>query len=468
MTYEADVEVELRTARAALDELHAERRRLLDVLVDMPRLLTASDPQALVEGVAQACCTLAEARFALYVPTDQDVEPVLVGMTWSDFAERPDVGQAPLLSGPRLHGQPHLVGDVAAWARDDNLSRAYGTFADGRLVRSWLITPVLRSEVEAAAVAGVLYLGHPRPHVFNAEDQSVVAGIAQHLGVALSHAEVTAERERLVAALEATLLPPVLPRIAGVDMAARYRAVGPTDVGGDFYDVFRFGRDERDSWAVVVGDVAGSGAEAAAMTGIARYSLRAIVPDVAGLRGPNAMAGLRGPNAMAGLRGPNAVGGPADVLVRLNEALLRQNAVDRFLTAVLARIEPHAERVDVELASGGHPPALVLRDRDESVTVLDQATGTLLGTLSRVDVRDVSVTLAPGDALVLSTDGVVEARNPAGEQFGQDRLVALLATCAGRSAAGIARRIEVAAQAHSPQLSDDMAIVVVRATGRAG
>jgi serine phosphatase RsbU (regulator of sigma subunit) len=277
--------------------------------------------------------------------------------------------------------------------------------------------------------------------VFGAEDQSLVAGIAQHLGVALSHAAVTAERDRLVAALEATLLPPVLPRIAGVDVAARYQAMGATDVGGDFYDVFRFGRDERSSWAVVVGDVAGSGPEAAAMTGIARYSLRAIVADVAR---------------------------PSDVLVRLNEALLRQSAVDRFLTAVLARIEPQPDRIMVELASGGHPPALVLRDEDESVTVLDQASGTLLGMLPRVDVRDVTVTLAPGDALVLYTDGVVEARNRAGEQFGQDGLVALLSTCAGRSAAGIARRVEVAALAHSPQVSDDMAVVVVRATGRVG
>ena len=84
--------------------------------------------------------------------------------------------------------------------------------------------------------------------------------------------------------------------------------------------------------------------------------------------------------------------------------------------------------------------------------------------LPGTDFSDVAVTLRPGDALVLYTDGVVEARNPAGEQFGQDRLVALLSTCAGRSAAGIARRIELATLAHSPRMSDDMAIVVLRPT----
>jgi sigma-B regulation protein RsbU (phosphoserine phosphatase) len=158
------------------------------------------------------------------------------------------------------------------------------------------------------------------------------------------------------------------------------------------------------------------------------------------------------------------MGSPAEVLSRLNETLLRQAVDDRFLTAVLARLEPGAEWVGVELASGGHPPALVLRD-DESVTVLDASTGTLLGMLADTDLRTVPVTLRPGDALVLYTDGVIEARDAAGEQFGQDRLVALLATCAGRSAAGIARRVELAALAHSVDLADDMAVVVIRATG---
>ncbi|HJV09005.1 MAG TPA: PP2C family protein-serine/threonine phosphatase, partial [Acidimicrobiales bacterium] len=171
-------------------------------------------------------------------------------------------------------------------------------------------------------------------------------------------------------------------------------------------------------------------------TGVARYSIRAIAPDL-----------------------PS----PAAVLHRLNEILLRQTFDDRFLTAVLVCVTPRSDCVQVLAANGGHPPALVLHD-DESVTVLEEAPGMLLGMLPGSDFRDVAVTLGPGDALVLYTDGVVEARNDAGEQFGQDRLVALLSTCAGRSAAGIARRVELAALAHSPALSDDMAVVVLRAT----
>lgn len=430
MSQEAGEAEELRTAKAAIDELLDERRRLLDLVVRLPGLLAEQETAALVAGVAEACRELTGAHFALYVPADADAKPVLTGLAWSDFAEPPDIGNAPLLAGARLHGQPHSVDDVAAWARDDRLSRAYGTLADGRLVRSWVIAPVPDHE---GGLAGILYLGHPRPHAFDAESESLATGVSTHLGAAIAHAEVTAERDRVASALEATLLPPVLPRIPGVDLAARYRAAGLGDVGGDFYDAFPLGGER---WAVVLGDVSGSGPDAAALTGVARYSIRAIAPDVAS---------------------------PADVLLRLNDAIQRQAVEDRFLTAVLAHLRPRADRVDVELANGGHPPALVLHD-DESVTVLDAAPGMLLGMLAGRGFRDVALTLRPGDALVLYTDGVVEARDAAGEQFGQDRLVGLLATCAGRSAAGIARRIELATLAHSAQMADDMAIVVLRAT----
>jgi sigma-B regulation protein RsbU (phosphoserine phosphatase) len=278
-------------------------------------------------------------------------------------------------------------------------------------------------------------------HWHSLHDAAYLRLLAEMADVALvglqdANAAVAAERDRVASALEANLLPPVLPRIDGVDLAARYRAAGPSDVGGDFYDAFPLAGGR---WAVVVGDVAGSGPDAAAMTGVARYSIRAIAPSESR---------------------------PAAVLARLNEALLRQATDDRFLTAVLACIDPAGDQgLRIELASGGHPPPLVLGD-DETVTAVDTAGGTLLGTLPMTDLRDVAVALAPGDALVLYTDGVVEARDAEGRQFGQDGLAALLATCAGRSAAGIARRVELAVLAHSPNLADDMAIVVIRATGR--
>ena len=151
------------------------------------------------------------------------------------------------------------------------------------------------------------------------------------------------------------------------------------------------------------------------------------------------------------------------MLTRLNEALLRLGS-DRFLTAVYATLEPKGDGVvPVVLCSGGHPPCFVLRD-DETVEVLDRDTGMLLGVFPTVELSDYDVVLNPGDALVLVTDGVLEARDDDGNEFGFPRLEALLATCAGRSAEGIARRIERSVLDHRGQRADDdLAIVVLRA-----
>jgi serine phosphatase RsbU (regulator of sigma subunit) len=281
---------------------------------------------------------------------------------------------------------------------------------------------------------GVVYLGHHRPHAFDARHERLVAGLCSQLGGALEHCTLFAERSRVASALSESLLPPLLPLIPGLDSAARYRPSGRTNVvGGDFYDLFEIGPG---SFAVLLGDVSGVGPEAAALTGVARYTVRAVA---------------------------EAEGAPSAVLTRLNEALLRLGS-ERFLTAVYATLEPKADGVvPVVLCSGGHPPAFLLRD-DESVEVLDRANGMLLGVFPTVELTDDKVVLHPGDTLVLVTDGVLEARDADGTEFGFDRLEALLTTCSGRSAEGIARRIERSVLDHrGDRADDDLAIVVLRA-----
>jgi sigma-B regulation protein RsbU (phosphoserine phosphatase) len=103
----------------------------------------------------------------------------------------------------------------------------------------------------------------------------------------------------------------------------------------------------------------------------------------------------------------------------------------------------------------------LLRD-DGTVTLLEEPHGTLLGVFPDSGVVDVGVTLNPGDALILYTDGVIEARDKDGEMFGFDRLVALAATSSGRSAEGIARRVELAAVGHAAGTVDDIAVLVLR------
>ena len=204
-------------------------------------------------------------------------------------------------------------------------------------------------------------------------------------------------------------------------------------VGGDFYDLFEMA-DGR--FGLVLGDVSGVGPEAAALTGVARYTVRAVADPAEA---------------------------PCGVLARLNEALLRLGS-ERFLTAVYATLEPKGDVVPVVICSGGHPPGLILRD-DESVEVLDQATGMLLGVFPDPELSDQPVLLRAGDALVFVTDGVLEARDDQGVEYGVDRLAQLLSTCTGRSAAGIARRIERSVLDHrGERADDDLAVVVLRAS----
>ena len=369
-----------------------------------------------------------------------------VGLTRDDFAEIPAVGRAPVLAGALVSGQTLRIDDVAVWAQSEEAARSYGILADGRLVRSWLATPVRSRD---KGILGVVYLGHHRAHAFDARHERLVEGLCSQLGAALDHCMLFAERSRVASALSESLLPPLLPAIPGVDAAARYRPSGggPSGgghsgggvtrtnlVGGDFYDLFEMADGH---FGLVLGDVSGVGPEAAALTGVARYTVRAVAaPDEA----------------------------PCGVLARLNEALLRLGS-ERFLTAVYATFEPKDDVVSVVLCSGGHPPGLVLRD-DESVEVLDGDTGTLLGVFPDPVLTDQPVVLRAGDSLVFVTDGVLEARDDRGEEFGVDRLARLLSTCTGRSAAGIARRIERSVLDHrGDRADDDMAVVVLRASG---
>ena len=434
---EAAPEPPLEMTRRAVEQLQAERDRLERLLLRLPALLAELDPERLSLGVVDAARELTGARFGLFLAAGSERATVsFVGLTRQDFASPPAVGRAPVLASAMLTGESLRVDDVAVWAKGEEAVRSYGVFTDGRLVRSWLAAPV---RGRGDAVLGVVYLGHHRAHAFDARHERLVAGLCSQLGVAMEHCALFAERTRVASALSESLVPPLLPAIPGLDAAARYRPSGADTtgrgnlVGGDFYDLFEI-TDGR--FGLLLGDVSGVGPEAAALTGVARYTVRAVA---------------------------EAEDGPCAVLTRLNEALLRLGS-DRFLTAVYATLEPKADGVvPACLCSGGHPPAFVLRD-DESVEVLDSATGMLLGVFPDVELADDDVVLHPGDALVLVTDGVLEARDADGTEFGFERLEELLATCAGRSAEGIARRIERSVLDHrGDRADDDLAIVVLRA-----
>ena len=253
--------------------------------------------------------------------------------------------------------------------------------------------------------------------------------------------ELLAERERaeraardardLAETLQRTLLPPAMPTIDGIDVGGAYRPAGDgTVVGGDFYDVFEI-RDG--SWGIALGDVCGKGVSAAIITALARHTIRALAVRTAA---------------------------PSDVLRGLHDAITRSD-VDSFCTALYLTAEPVDGGVEVCLSAGGHHlPLRVVHDG--SVDEVGRA-GHLLGMLEPLQLHDESVTLAPGQALVLYTDGVIEARRD-GELYGEARLRQVIAEHGGRRAQELADAVAASAvRFQGDHTRDDIAVVVVRA-----
>jgi PAS domain S-box-containing protein len=252
---------------------------------------------------------------------------------------------------------------------------------------------------------------------------------------------VEAEQDTIALAdvLRRALLPSDLPRIDGVELASAYLyGGGEADVGGDFYDVFDLGRGG--GWSLAIGDVCGTGPEAASVTSLARHTIRAA--------------------AMQARR-------PSVVLTLLNEALRRQPTERPFCTVAYGNFHADDTGARVTLASGGHPLPLVLR-ADGTITEVGTP-GTLLGVFDAelLTLVDVDVRLEVGDTLVLFTDGVTEAQGPTG-MFGEERLAEVLAACAGLDAQGVVDAVIGALLRFSnSDRNDDIAVLAVRSTGRA-
>ena len=254
--------------------------------------------------------------------------------------------------------------------------------------------------------------------------------VAGRCGLALDNARLYAERSRIARTLQESLLPPLLPELPGLDVAARFRAAGSgIEVGGDFYDLFEIG-DE--GWAVAIGDVCGKGTGAAAITALARYTVRA-----------------------AAMRQQ----GPSQILTLLNEALLRQHTDRRFCTVLYGQIAMNGRGAWFEFSSGGHPLPLLLR-ADGSAELGEP--GTLLGIVSDPSLRDDRVLLQPGDALVLYTDGVTDAAAPE-HIWTPEALGAAVGSPAGLAADEIAERtLSAALDGTGSEPRDDIAILVLK------
>jgi sigma-B regulation protein RsbU (phosphoserine phosphatase) len=253
--------------------------------------------------------------------------------------------------------------------------------------------------------------------------------------------QAEADRTRLqqaLAVLQRSLLPDALPAVPGLEAAAYYHTASPDRLGGDFYDVFAV---DGKRWAFFLGDVCGKGPEAAAVTSLTRYTLRA--------------AALHDPDPVAALTTLNTV---------LRERYTGNDP--RYCTAIFGTLEPEPDsgRVTVRLASGGHPPALVLR-ADGGCDFLSTPGGLLVGVLPDARFTPVTTTLAPGDSLLLYTDGLTEARTgpDRASLYGEDALRAFAAGHAGAPPKALISALTDLLHSFGEGLDDDTALLALGA-----
>jgi serine phosphatase RsbU (regulator of sigma subunit) len=264
---------------------------------------------------------------------------------------------------------------------------------------------------------------------FTARDRALLDQLSSMASVAVSNARLYERQRNIARTLQRSLRPGALPHVPGLLAAVRFRPAGENiELGGDFYDLYR----ARDGgWAALIGDVQGKGPDAAAVTALARHTLRA---------------------AAAYEHSPSAV------LTLLHRALREQRTDDRFITVAYAHMQVAVEHVRLELACGGHPLPLVVH-RDGSVNPVGRL-GTLLGTDIDPLLADVTVELDMGDVLLLYTDGVTEVRRRRTEIFGTNELIELLHGCGGLTPDEVADRVENAVvTASGGKLRDDVAIL---------
>jgi hypothetical protein len=257
---------------------------------------------------------------------------------------------------------------------------------------------------------------------------------AAELASALDNARLYSGQLRASHALQRSLLPPQLPVIPGLDIAAGYQAAGEGDeVGGDFYDLFQIAPDR---WRFAIGDVCGKGMEAASVTGLTRHALRILAREGYDI------------SAVAG---------------RLNSIILDEGAEGQFLTLIHGEITAMPGLAAVSMVCAGHPPPLLLRPHAGiEVTARSQP---LIGVIADAKFRADTCRIRAGDVLLCVTDGITERRS--GDRLLDDGngLHELLRDCSGLNAGAAVARIQREVVEYAPEPpADDIALLVFRGT----
>ncbi|MFE9132134.1 SpoIIE family protein phosphatase [Streptomyces sp. NPDC007148] len=444
--------IALAVESARLGELERLRRGSLSFLVEASDLLAGTlDRDQTLALMAQMTIPTLATWCAVYTIADQASEPYLSYVLHED-EERID-GVKALLSkiappepiptpGARIWTAP---GEAAHQAALRTSMRSLG-LGEAPALSSGIGTTLATASavggetvvlplVARNRVIGMLTLGKPTDEHFRQEILELAEDLSRRAALALDNARLYSERTAISQSLQRSLLPPELPHVDGVEVEVIYRAAGEgNEVGGDFYDLFPI-RDG--AYGFAIGDVCGTGPEAAAVTGLARHALRLLARE--------------------------GFGGPA-VLERLNSAILDEGARSRFLTLLYGELWPQEDgSALLKVVCAGHPLPLRLR-QDGSVEPAAEPQP-LLGVMEDLDLYEQTVTLDPGDVLLCVTDGVTERREGT-RMLGDDGLADVLTTCTGLTAGAVAARIMRAVERFASDApSDDMAILAMRVPG---
>ncbi len=268
---------------------------------------------------------------------------------------------------------------------------------------------------------------------YDQDDLELIEDLAARSAMALDNARLYADRDRIAMVLQRGLRPDEPQPIPGLELSVVFEAAGEgVELGGDFYDVIPVG----DTHYVLVGDVAGHGAEVAAYTAQIRHTVRALA-----------------------LFGTD----PADIVERVNTVLLETDTGERFATLQLARIETRESgAIDVELASAAHPPAVLVRREGATETL---SGGAIVGVWQRVDVAVHRFTVEPSETLLLYTDGWLEA-GPVDAHRTPEELAGELAAIADDDLDTVLERLRADAVARGgTELRDDLVLLGLRPTG---
>jgi serine phosphatase RsbU (regulator of sigma subunit)/putative methionine-R-sulfoxide reductase with GAF domain len=366
-------------------------------------------------------------------------EPAIEAQMLSYVDDREYEARSASLAAAALRGEPMLLRDAGSTVAEQvALDREHAAMLRSLRMRSAIAVPLM-ARGDVLGMLSLLRVGDGAP--YQDSDVALASELARRAATAIDNSRMHQRRAELARTLQASLLPPTLPAIPWLELAASYHPAGEgVEVGGDFYDIFSVGEDR---WAVAIGDVCGSGPRAAAMTAQVRYTARAV--------------------ARTGMR-------PLEVVQAVNAALVETIEEDRFCTMLYGELGPGGEGVDVELVCAGHPLPLVVR-ADGRVEEI-QCKGQLLGVMPMVKCASVITRLEPADALVFFTDGVLEARGPDPDapgdrtMFGSTRLREVVAAAAGQPADRVVAAVDQAVlHFASGRLADDAAVLVVRAVG---